>query len=75
MSEFEEKGVSNNRFFRLISNILDSIPFFKDSSLRANIHGIYHDYVAIQKEIRGNYEGAEAERKRAQEQYNKARKS
>ena len=74
MSEFDEKGVSNNRFFRGISDILDSIPGFKDSSLRANIHGIYHDFVGNQKEKRGNHEGAEAERKRAQEQYEKAKK-
>ena len=75
MSEFDEKGVSNNGFFRAISNGLDKIPFFKDSSLRANIHGMYHDYVADQKEKRGNHEGAAAERRRAQEQYSKARKS
>ena len=74
MSEYDEKGVSNNSFFRFISDGLDLIPFFKDSGIRANIHGAYHDYVADQKEKRGNYEGAAAERRRAQEQYNKARK-
>ena len=73
MSEYDEKGVSNNKFFRGISNVLDKIPGFRDSSLRANIHGKYHDYVANIKERRGNHEGAEAERRRAQEQYNKAR--
>ena len=73
MSEFDEKGVSNNKFFRGISDFLDSIPGFKESSLRANIHGIYHDYVGNQKEKRGNLEGAAAERKRAQEQYEKAK--
>ena len=74
MSELDEKGVSNNQFFRAISNVLDSIPGFKDSSLRANIHGVYHDIVAEQKEKHGNPEGAAAERKRAQEQYEKAKK-
>lgn len=49
MSELDEKGVSNNSFFRGISNALDCIPGFKDSSLRANIHGMYHDHVANQK--------------------------
>ena len=73
MSEFDEKGVSNNKFFRGISDILDSIPGFKESSIRANIHGIYHDYVGNQKEKRGNLEGAAAERKRAQQQYEKAK--
>ncbi len=75
MSEYDEKGVSNNKFFRGISNALDKIPGFKDSSLRANIHGKYHEHVANQKEKRGNHEGAEAERRRAKEQYDKARKS
>lgn len=75
MSELNEKGVSNNRFFRKISNGLDKIiPGFKDSRTRAVMHGIYHDIVANKKEKIGNHEGAEAERRRAQEQYDKARK-
>ena len=73
MSEFDEEGVSNNGFFRSISNALDSIPGFKDSSLRAEIHGVYHDYVGWRKEMNGNHIGAEAERRRAQEQYERAR--
>ena len=43
MSEWQEKGVSNNGFFRAISNTLDCIPFFKDSSVRAGIHGHYQE--------------------------------
>ena len=74
MSELDEKGVSNNSFFRGISNALDYIPGFKHSSLTANIHGMFHDHVANQKEKHGNHEGAAAERKRAQEQYDKARR-
>ena len=74
MSELDEKGVSNNSFYRGISNILDKIPGFKDSSIRAYIHGLYHDHVANQKEKHGNYEGAAAERKRAQEQYSRVSK-
>jgi len=74
MSELNEKGVSNNGFFRKISNGLDKIPGFKDSRTRDVIHGIYHDIVANKKEKIGNHEGAEAERRRAQEQYDKARK-
>ena len=69
MNELDEKGVSNNSFYRGISNILDKIPGFKDSSIRAYIHGLYHDHVANQKEKHGNYEVAATERKRAQEQY------
>ena len=73
MKELNEKGVSNNKRFRAISDALDRLPGFKDSAFRANIHGIYHDMVGYQKEKHGNKEGAEAERKRAQQQYDKAR--
>ncbi len=73
MSEFDEKGVSNNPIYRLISNGLDAIPCFKNSSLRAKIHGAYHGYVFIRKAMRGNFEGAAAERRRAREQFNKIR--
>ena len=73
MNEFDEKGVSNNRFFRGISDMLDSFPGFKGSRIRAQIHGLYHDYVATRKEKRGNPEGAKAERRRAQQQYERAR--
>ena len=55
MSELDEKGVSNNSFYRGISNILDKIPGYKDSSIRAYIHGLYHEHVANQKEKNGNY--------------------
>lgn len=72
-NEAQEKGVSNNGFFRKISNGLDAIPGFKDSATRAWVHGKYHDHVGNQKEKAGNKEGAEAERKRAQEQYQRAR--
>ena len=75
MSELNEKGVSNNRFFRKISNALDKIPGFKDSRTRAIIHGMYHEHVANNKEKHGNHEGAEAERRRAKEQYDKAIRS
>ena len=72
MSELQEKGVSNNEFFRIISNAFDSIPGFKDSPIRANIHGLYHDAVGTLKSFAGNEEGAQAEFSRAQEQYYKA---
>ncbi len=74
MSEDQEKGVSNNKFFRGISNFLDDvIPGFKDSSVRAEIHGIYHQMVAQKKYKAGNIEGAEAEMRRAEEQFERAR--
>ena len=60
-----EKGVSNNKIYRGISDGLDKIPGFKDSALRADIHAVYHDHVANKKEKAGNHEGAAAERNRA----------
>ena len=73
MSELQERGVSNNPFFRGISNMLDSIPGFKDSRLRAGIHGDYHTTVGIIKFFAGNKEGANAEFNRARTQYERAR--
>eukprot|EP00347_Sterkiella_histriomuscorum_P010715 403375200 len=67
-----ESGVSNNGFFRGVSNTLDAVPAFKDSGTRAYIHGKYHDRVADQKEAAGNHAGAAAERNRAQQQYQRA---
>ncbi len=48
--ELQEKGVSNNQMFRKLSNLLDSIPGFKDSNLRNNIHGLYHSWIGHLKE-------------------------
>ena len=73
MSELQERGVSNNGFFRQISNELDdNLPKFKDSSSRAFIHGTYHTLVGVAKFCVGNGEGANAEFGRAGEQYTKA---
>ena len=69
--ELQEKGVSNNQMFMNLSNLLDSIPGFKDSNLRNNIHGLYHSWIGNLKENNGNLEGAKAERERAQFQYNR----
>ena len=73
MNELQEKGVSNNGFFRGISNCLDSIPGFLESPQRAMLHGDYHTLVGCMKFIVGNGEGAKAEFNRANEQYKKAR--
>ena len=69
--ELQEKGISNNQMFMNLSNLLDSIPGFKDSNLRNNIHGLYHSWIGHLKENNGNLEGAKAERERAQFQYNR----
>jgi len=72
MSELLEKGVSNNQFFRNISNRLDSVPGFKDSRQRAKLHGDYHLGMSLLKFCCFNFEGAAAEFKRAGVQYYKA---
>ena len=71
-NENQEKGVSNNQFYRGISNGLDAIPGFKDSATRAKIHENYHRHVGDQKMKAGNREGAEAEYRRAEQQRQKA---
>ena len=73
MNELQEKEVSNNGFFRGISNVLDCIPGFLDSPIRAKIHGDYHTLVGCLKFCAGNGEGAAAEMRRAGEQYEKMR--
>ena len=50
--------------FRNVNNLLDSIPYFKNSSLRYNIHGLYHNWIGYQKERVGNLIGAKNEIKR-----------
>ena len=71
-NEIQEKEVSNNKMFRNISNLLNSIPYFKDSSLRYSIHGLYHNWIGYQKEKAGNLIGAKNERERANFQFNRA---
>ncbi len=73
MNELHEKRVSSNKFFRKISNKLDKIPLFKQSSLRAKIHSRYHAIVGIGKLCVGNPKGAGAEFKRAGQQYIKSK--
>ena len=63
MSELDEKHVSNNPFFRWISDRLDEIPGFKDSSVRAHIHGMYHEQMSKMKEKHGNHEGLKQKEK------------
>eukprot|EP01023_Acetabularia_acetabulum_P048798 TRINITY_DN5171_c0_g1_i1.p2 TRINITY_DN5171_c0_g1~~TRINITY_DN5171_c0_g1_i1.p2 ORF type:complete len:124 (-),score=20.19 TRINITY_DN5171_c0_g1_i1:271-642(-) len=67
-----DKGVSNDRDFRKVSDFLDD-KFWKngykeESVSRAAVHACYHEGVACAKQVVGNLEGAAAERKRAQEQ-------
>ena len=67
-------GVSNNSTHRGISDKLDD-KYFKDHpKQRAVVHGLYHGAVGVAKKICGNKEGAQAEHKRASEQFKNARK-
>lgn len=48
MSEFQEKGVSNNKIFRAISNTLDNTMQWSgerktNSYTRSMLHGGYHN--------------------------------
>ena len=67
MSELQERGVSDNQFFRGISNGLDAIGF--GGGARAFTHGVYHGGVGVLKFLCGNGEGAGAEFGRAGQQF------
>ena len=70
----DETHVSNNKFFRAISDVLDKYYFkpgdpYGHPAERAAIHGFFHDCYGLAKELYGNEIGAEAEYRRAREQY------
>ena len=65
--ELNEKGVSNNKNMRKISDALDKAMGWdknKDDKTRAVIHGFYHYGMGIAKDIKGNKEGAQSEYRR-----------
>jgi len=73
-----EKGVSNNKQMRSVSDRLDSAMGWsgerKDASgARGFIHGVYHGGVGVGKYVWGNSEGAHAEWNRAGEQFSKSK--
>ena len=72
-SVVHERGVSNHEGHRRISDVLDNTiwrgGYQSSSGTRALVHGLYHEHLASQKERAGNYEGAAAERARAQQQH------
>lgn len=72
-SVVHERGVSNHEGHRRISDVLDNTiwrgGYQSSSGTRALVHGVYHEHLANQKEQAGNYEGAAAERARAQQQH------
>ena len=69
MNGLNEKGVSNDPYFRNISNNFDNIPGFKNSRARARLHGDYHMGVGILKLCCFNFQGAFSEFNRAGQQY------
>jgi hypothetical protein len=75
--ELQEKGVSNNKTLRVFSDLLDIMMDWttdekkEKSRLRGFIHGVHHNRVGKAKERAGNTEGANAEYKRAEEQFSR----
>lgn len=74
MSEFNEKGVSNNKEIRGFSDKLDSTMGWEgdrkyQSGARGFVHGVYHGGVGVIKYCIGNWEGGSAEMGRAGEQF------
>lgn len=70
MSEFNEKGVSNNKTFRGVSDRLDSFMQWEgerkaQSGFRGAIHGVYHSAVGVGKLAFFNVQGSMAEFRRA----------
>lgn len=76
--ELQEKGVSNSKAFRRLSDRLDNAfwpaGYKEESKSRAAVHGLYHGGVGALKKMVGNQEGANAEFKRSKEQFDKLRK-
>ena len=72
----DEKGVSNNKTMRGVSDRLDNLCGWKGgyketSGVRGFIHGCYHTGVGIGKAVVWNKEGAKAEFSRAGNQFSK----
>lgn len=70
----DEKGVSNNSYWRSQSDKLDSAMGWEgdrkyQSGARGFIHGVYHAGVGLGKYACGNTEGGNAEMSRAGEQF------
>ena len=72
-SEWDDKGVSNNKFFRFLSDLWDAYlgPDFDKFAPRNIVHTFYHFLIGVVKYFHKNFEGALAEWKRANEQYQK----
>ncbi len=74
----DEKGVSNNKFFRGLSDKLDNKMGWEGdrktgSGARGIIHGAYHYGVGVGKYCTGNTEGGKAEFNRGNEQFSRGK--
>lgn len=73
-----EKGVSNNKEMRSVSDWLDGKMGWsgdrkEGSGTRGIIHGVYHGAIGAGKYLNGNKEGANAEWNRAGEQFSRGK--
>ena len=73
MGQMHETGVSNDRFFRGISDKLDvMMGWNKDkykSKVRRVMHGLYHGMIGVIKGSIMNWTGSKAEFHRAKQQF------
>ena len=72
----QEKTLSNNPFFRSISDSLDQKFGWvgeeqEKSRIRGALHGLYHTFAGIGKTLYKNEEGAKCEFDRAKIQFNR----
>lgn len=69
-----EKGVSNNAYWRGKSNGIDNFfgwngGYGQTSGTRGFVHGVYHTGVGVGKAFNGNFQGSGAELSRAGQQF------
>lgn len=73
MGQMNERCVSNDKFFRSISDKLDvAMGWDKDkyrSRVRRVLHGLYHGMIGVVKGCVTNWTGSKAEFKRAKWQF------
>lgn len=70
----QEKNLSNNKFWRKISDKLDNTFGWvgeaqEKSRIRGSFHCLYHIFIGIGKKMFANNEGSKAEFQRAKIQY------
>lgn len=76
----KEKGLSNDPFFRRISDYLDDKMDWKNekqeqSGTRGLLHGMYHTMIGTLKYLANNSEGSSTEYSRAKIQFRRMKRS